>query len=156
MTILDEIKLQIAELERDVAQPLPPFNYGRDLSCTSDLADDMAETDPDSPVGISEALVRRWTCPRGQNADDPDYGYDVRQLLNRGMTQAELLAQAGLMRGEGEKEETVDTCEVSLVSDSLGRTIRVSARVVPVNPALQPFRFAVAVTDGATMLEIQR
>jgi hypothetical protein len=156
MTILDDVKADIATLTREVAKPVPPLNYGVDLRCTTDLHDDLAETDPNSPEGIGEAIVRRWTCSRGQNGDDPDYGRDARSLLNRGLTRAELLAEAGLLRAEAEKEETVDTCEVSLVVDSLGKSVQISSTVTPVDPSLEPFRMAVALTDGATMLEIQR
>lgn len=156
MTILDDIKTQIAELSREVADPDPPLGYGADLRCVSDLRDDLAEVRPNSPEGIGEAILRRWTCPRGQNADDPDYGRDVRAMLNRGMTKTDLLAEAGLLRAEAEKEDTVETCEVSLVFSTADRSVSISGRVEPVDPALEPFRFVAVVTDGAAMLEIQR
>lgn len=156
MTILEDIAAEVAALTREVASPIPPLNYGNDLRCVTDMRDDMAETNPNSPEGIGEALLRRWTCPRGQNADDPDYGRDVRSLLNRGLTQDDALAEAGLLRAEAEKEETVDTCEVSLEVDSRGREIRVSSLVTPVDPTIEPFRLVAVVTDGASMLELQR
>lgn len=155
MTILDDVKAEIATLEREVKQPTP-VGYGVDLSCTTDLHEDMREVDPNSYEGIAEAILRRWTCPRGQNADDPDYGRDVRQILNRGLTNAELRAEAGLLRAEAEKEETVEDCEVGLVLDVRDRSVTISAVVTPADPALETFRFVAAVTDGAAMLELQR
>ena len=155
MTILESIRAELATLSREVTQPQPPFNYGNDLRCTADLHEDLAELDPDSPEGIAEAIVRRWTCSRVQNADDPDYGRDVRALLNHGVTQADLLAEAGLLRAEAEKEETVDSCTVSLVADSAGQVVNIHAEVTPKDPTIAPFRFVAAVTDGATMLELQ-
>lgn len=156
MTILDDIKAELATLSREVVQPQPPHNYGTDLRCTTDIHDDLTEVDPDSPEGIAEAIVRRWTCPRGQNADDLDYGRDVRGLLNRGVTRADLLAEAGLLRGEAEKEETVDECEVDLVLEAATQTITILSVVTPKDPTIAPFRLVAAVTDGATMLELQR
>ncbi len=155
-TILDEVKAQIAELERLVPPPGEPLLFGRDLRCVTDLHEDMAETDPASPEGIGEAILRRWTCPRGQNADDPNYGHDVRRLLNRATTRDELLAEGGLLRAEAEQEETVETCLVSLTSDSLGKEIRVVGQVVPKDPTIEPFKLVAVVTDGESMLEIQR
>lgn len=154
MTILDDIKAEIATLAREVEPPIAE-GYGVDLKCVSDLQEDMAEIDPDSPEGIGEAILRRWTCPRGQNADDPDYGRDVRAILNRGLTNADLLAEEGLLRGEAEKEETVDTVEVSLTLSSANREVTIQAAVTPRDPTLDPFRLVATVTDGATMLEIQ-
>lgn len=156
MSILDDVKSQISELERLVPTPAVPLWFGCDLRCTTDLHDDMAETDPASPEGIGEAILRRWTCPTGQNADDPGYGHDVRRLLNRGTTRTDILAEAGLLRSEAEQEETVDTCFVDLAVDSLGKEIRIAGQVQPVDPELKPFRFVAVVTDGAAMLEIQR
>jgi hypothetical protein len=155
MTMLDDMKAEIATLVREVTQPVPG-GYGADLHCSSDLRDDLAEVDPNSYEGIAESIVRRWTCPRGQNADDPDYGRDVRELLNRGLTSAEVLAEAGLLRAEAEKEETVDDCEVELVLSAAERSVTIAATVTPADPALTPFRFVAAVTDGASMLELQR
>ena len=154
MTILSDINAEIATLSREVAAPTA-VGYGVDLRCTTDLHDDLAETDPNSPEGIGEAILRRWTCPRGQNADDPDYGRDVRSLLNRGATRTDLLAEGGLLRAEAEKEETVDTCEVSLALDALGQKITISGKVTPVDPTFETFRFVATLTTGAAMLEIQ-
>jgi hypothetical protein len=155
MTILDDVNAEIATLSREVKQPTAT-GYGVDLHCASDLREDLAEVDPNSYEGISEAIVRRWTCPRGQNADDPDYGRDVRQLLNRGLTDAEVQAEAGLLRAEAEKEETVDDCEVDLVLSDADRSVTIAATVKPADPALNTFRFVAALTDGASMLELQR
>jgi hypothetical protein len=156
MTILDDVKAQISELERLVPQPQEPLLFGRDLRCVTDLHEDMAETDPESPEGIGEAVLRRWTCPRGQNADDPNYGHDVRRLLNRATTRDELLAEAGLLRAEAEQEETVDTCLVALTADSLGREITITGQIFPKDPTIDPFKLVAVVTDGEAMLEIQR
>jgi hypothetical protein len=155
MTMLDDMKAEIATLVREVTQPVP-VGYGVDLHCTSDLRDDLAEVETNSYEGIAEAIVRRWTCPRGQNADDPDYGRDVRELLNRGLTSAEVLAEAGLLRAEAEKEETVDDCEVALVLNAAERSVTIAATVAPVDPTLTPFRFVAALTDESSMLELQR
>ena len=37
-----------------------------------------------------QAIVRRWTTPRGTLYRHPDYGYDVRQWLNDGLDEADL------------------------------------------------------------------
>jgi hypothetical protein len=155
VTILEDIQAEVSALLREVETPAA-VGYGVDLSCVADLHDDLREVDPNSPEGIGEAVLRRWTCPRGQNADDPDYGRDVRAILNRGLTQAELLGEAGLLRAEAEKEDTVDTCDVTLTLNVADRLVSIVGKITPVDPTIEPFRFVAAVTDGATMLEIQR
>jgi hypothetical protein len=76
-------------------------------------------------------------------------------MLNRGMTNAELAAEAGMLRSEAEKDERVERCEVSLVVSNGSRDVRISAKVTPRDPDLEPFRFVVAVTDGQALLDLQ-
>ena len=156
MTILDDINAEIATLVREQTTPAAPFGYGRDPRCVTDLHDDLAETDPDSPEGIGEAIARRWTCERGQNVDDLDYGRNLRGMLNRGVTRAELMGEEGLLKAEAEKEETVDKCDVSLEITDGGKTIKARARILPKDPTIEPFTLTLAVTSGEVMLEIQR
>lgn len=128
--------------------------YGVDLHCTTDIREDLAEVDPDSDEAIGEAIFRRWTCNRGENPDDLEYGRNVTSLLNRGMTFADLAAEAGLLRAEAEKDERVDTCVVTLTQSNGGRDVRVAATVTPKDPNREPFRFVVAVSDGKALLEL--
>jgi hypothetical protein len=145
----------LAELVRLVPAPIAPLGYGVDLHCTTDIRDDHAEADPFSTEGIAEAIFRRWTTNRGANPDDPDYGHNVTRMLNRGMTQAELAAESGMLRSEAEKDERVDRCEVSVVVSNGGRDVRVSSKVYPLDPEIEPFPMVVAVVDGQALLDLQ-
>ena len=92
--LTDAIAEGLASLERVQATPTGDLGYGVDLVCALDLDPNMAETDPTSPVGIGQALVRRWDCPRGAlppvGKDAQEYGISLRSYVNVGTTQRDL------------------------------------------------------------------
>jgi hypothetical protein len=155
MTIVDDfIAAELVALVRITTQPQTPFAYGRDLSCTSDVTARFTEVDGTTALAIAESTIRRWTCPRGGLPDDPNYGIDVRGMLNRGVTTAELQTLASELEGEAMKDDRVDFISVSLALSSDYRTLTISAVFIPVDPALRDFAATFAVTDGATTLEL--
>lgn len=153
MTVFtDAIAAGQAELTRLMPAPVEPFGYGVDLSCVSDLTDSLAEVNAFAPLGIAEALIRRLTCPRGGLPDDPDYGYDLVALLNRGASDANLLEYGALIRGECRKDDRVDDVLPTLTMESITRTLFVRLQVKAVDPALRVFEFTLAVTDAGVLL----
>lgn len=154
MTVVDEqITAQLAELVRIVPEPVAPFGYGRDLSCTTELDPALAEVDPFSPRAVAEALVRRLTTPHGSLLDDPDYGEDITGAENRGVTAADLASLATRIKNEVSKDDRVDTSEVSVVADSRTRTLTISLRVTLRDPASADFVMVLACTNGTVILE---
>jgi hypothetical protein len=88
-------------------------DFGRDLSCTDDLTEDMREIE--GPLLVVEALYRRFNSPRGCLWEDPDYGFDVRELLSKSMTQAQIDAIPGQIVAEAKKEPSVETFDAKVV-----------------------------------------
>jgi hypothetical protein len=155
MTVLDDIASMTAELAQEVELPVEPFGYGVDLSCTTDLTEDLAEVDPFSNEAIGEALLRRYTTERGTNPDDEDYGHDVRKYVNRGTTDAELRDLSGELRSEGLKDDRIDELDVTVtrVGYGIGSSLTVKVKVTPVTSS-QSFTATLAVTSAEAILEL--
>lgn len=156
MTILANIQAQIALLERIVEPPSGALGYGVDLSCVSDLEDDMREVGPDSPEGIMQSVIRFLTTDRDSIPDAPGRGWNLRRLLNRAYTAAELEAQEGLASQEAEQDDRIASATVTLEINTRLRSVKARVRIVPRAPGLRPFDFIASVTDGETHAELLR
>ncbi|WP_437958600.1 hypothetical protein WME76_02320 [Sorangium sp. So ce119] len=120
--------------------------YGVDLACGEDLHEDMRLASP--RLALAQAAYRRLTTPRGAVIDAPDYGFDVRSLLSRGMTPAELAAVPGLVRSELRKDERFEGVEVrARMLDSATLELVVRCRT-----AEGPFELTMNVTAAAAVL----
>jgi len=152
-----EVKARIAEelalLTQTVSFPSGDLGYGSDISCDFDVDPSVAEVDPFSTLGVAQSLVRRLDCPRGENPDDPNYGIGLRQMLNRGVTGAEIRQLAGQIRAELFKDDRVDSLTVVVTPANLARTLTVEIRVVPVGTVGGPFRLTLNASDSAVLLE---
>jgi len=156
MTIVHTvIAREIATLSRRVATPQPPFGFGRDLRCVTDVTERLDEVDPESPIAIVESLIRRLTTPRGLVPDLPNDGLDLRQHLNRGTTPTDLAALRGRIQSEATKDDRVQRVQVAVAFPST-REMRVEIQFTPANPALQTFSATLAITTGAVALEALR
>jgi len=144
---------ETATLERVIEEPVGPFGYGVELSCSRDLTPDMLEVDPFSYEGIAEAVLRRWDTPRGSNLDDLDYGENISSMLNAPHTRQSVLAKAGSLRAEAEKDDRVDDCVVTLTPNSNGSVIRISAAITPADPDLTEFTLVAALDSAGLLLE---
>jgi hypothetical protein len=151
--VLDAIDAELALLEREVPTPSDPttFGYGTDLSCVSDITDELTEVDPYSPLAVGEAVIRRLTTPRGTLPDDPDYGIDLRSYCNRGVTLRELRDLAGTCRSEILKDDRIEDATVTITSS--GTSLAVVVQLALAQPGVQPFTLTFAVTSGAAVLE---
>ena len=63
--VRDAIAASIAALPRIVATPREPYGYGSDVSCGTDLDEDMKELDGFDPLVMKQAILRRLDTPRG-------------------------------------------------------------------------------------------
>lgn len=152
-TVDEAFAAELAELARLVPQPASTLGYGSDLSCVTDVTEDMAELDPFSVQGIGEAAVRRLTTPRGALLDDPDYGLDVRAFANRATTLAELQELQGRCSLELAKDDRIESASVLVLYDSRARSLSVSIYITPAD-ALGPFTYTFAVgADGTVTVE---
>jgi hypothetical protein len=157
-TVQAAIDAELALLERVVDPPSAPHGYGSDLSCTDDLTATMDEVNGFTTLALAQALVRRLDCPRGGLPDDPDYGIDIRAMLNRGLTTRELRDLAGAVRLELEKDERVDSASVTFRPAPDGSSFAIEIAVTPIDARLGTdgeggFSLTLALTDAALLLE---
>lgn len=150
--VLSAIAAETALLERLVQVPTEALGYGVDLSCVSDISVTLDEVDPTSTQAIREALLRRLTTPRGGLQDDPDYGFDVRGLCNRGLTQSQLVDLSTQVRNEVTKDDRVDSATVTVTTPS-PNALRLAVVITPVDPSIGIFTLTFAVTDGEVLAE---
>lgn len=150
--VLSAISAETALLERLVQVPTGALGYGVDLSCVADISATLDEVDPTSTQAIREALLRRLATPRGGLPDDPDYGFDVRGLCNRGLTQSQLVDVSTQVRNEVTKDDRVDSATVTVTTPSPS-ALRVSVVITPVDQSIGIFTLTFAVTDGEVLSE---
>jgi phage baseplate assembly protein W len=128
----------------------PPEGFGVDLDCADDLDPMMSLVD--GLRVVAQAVYRRLSTPRGMVIDAPDYGFDLRSLLHKGMTPAERAAIPGLVRAEVLKDQRIQRAEVQLTEvapDALKLSIRCFT-------AEGPFRMTLHVNAAAILLtEVQ-
>jgi hypothetical protein len=89
-----------------------PIDYGLDLACVTDLSEEMRTTD-DPRLILGEALVRRWSTPRGMLLDDEDYGTDLAEFINDDVDALGLARIRAEARSEALKDERVINCTVA-------------------------------------------
>jgi len=151
----DKIAEYTAQLRREVSPPTGDLGFGGDLSCTDDLTSDMAEIDGDSPLAVAQSNYRRLTTAHGTLPDDPDYGRDVREFLNRGLTRLSLQEIPGQIRGELVKDDRNDPNKLS-INMAIAADFKSFSLDIRGETARGPYSLTLAVTDGGVLLkEIQ-
>jgi len=126
-------------------------DYGSDLSCSTDLTADMKELTGDDPLIVAESDVRRLTTDRGTLIDDPDFGWNLEQLIQKPMTPTEVATIPGQVRGELLKDDRHETLNVW----TTGHTTSNLLVHVHGTTGKGPFRLVMALTDaGVAVKEI--
>lgn len=115
-------------------------DYGIDISGTDDVDPTFALVSGNAL--LAQALYRRLTTPRGGMFYDPNYGFDVRLLLNMSLSDVGLAAIVGMIEGECEKEERVYTARCFL-----DRTPGAATLNINVQTQLGPFALTLAVSE---------
>lgn len=133
------------EAEFDAADPL-----GCDLLWTDDL--DPAHRLESGTSLLAHDIFARWTCRRGLNPDDADYGLDViEEMLSAAMTPSALAMLPKRLEAEARKDDRVDTISVTIT-----QTATYAYKIVAVGKAGSgaPFRLVASVADAyARVLE---
>jgi hypothetical protein len=100
---------------------------------------------------VAEAIVRRWSTPRGGLLDDADYGYDLTDRVGDDLDKADLTQMAHLAKSEAEKDERVQTCDVTLTL-AVDGTLAVVGKVTT---AAGPFNLVASVSAvTVTLLQV--
>lgn len=155
--VRDLIATEIAKVERVVERGSDEQSlYGRDLSCVFDIYADLREIAPDDPQALVERVARRLITEPGTLHSDPDYGYNVVSLLNRGITSEQIALIESSIEQEALKEEGAAAVDVSIVIDARGRTYEVQLTLTPEDPEANPLPFSLVVTEGTNIVELFR
>ena len=96
-------------------------DYGTDCAATTDL--DPYFTLVSGATVVAQSLARRLQTPPGGLVDDPDYGYDLRSWVNRGMTTRESFELTQRVEAECMKDERVSSVVVSLATTTTTITV---------------------------------
>jgi phage baseplate assembly protein W len=98
---------------------------------------------------VAEAIVRRWSTPRGGLVDDPNYGFDLTGLVGDDIDTPSLSRMAQSASAEAKKDGRVLGCAVQM--NYLDGALTVTASVTT---AQGPFRLVVGV-DNVTVSLLQ-
>jgi len=91
---------------------------GRDISCTTSLRTGRFST---GARLVAEAAYRRLTTPRGTlrgGEDEANYGLDLTELIGSTNPAELAVSLPGRIRVELEKDERIDSVEVSIASST--------------------------------------
>ena len=97
---------------------------------------------------LGEACMRRLITERGTLLDDPNYGFPLINLLNRGQTRAGRAAIAGLIRLELMKDERVQSVDVIATFDESAKPIiRLDLDITVTGVDTGPFSLVLSVDE---------
>jgi phage baseplate assembly protein W len=91
---------------------------------------------------VLEAILRRWTTPRGGLIDDPNYGWNVFDLVSDDLGPRDLRIAQQQLAAEATKDERVRRAAVTVTIDVAG-LVRIDATITT---AEGPFRFVLGVS----------
>lgn len=148
----DAIAAELALLERESPDPTPPLGWGVDIRCLTSVYPDLRETEPNSGEDVAEEVLRRLVTPRGSIPDDPDYGFDLRGVLNAALTIQFLQEVEARAQNEVLKDDRVETCLVQVVQSGT-RELSVYVTITCKDPVTNPPRYVLTVTDGTAHYE---
>lgn len=115
-------------------------DFGTDIYQLDDVSSSFALVS--GTTALAQALYRRLTTPRGGLFYDPNYGFDVRLLLNASLSDAGYAAIVGMIEAECEKDERVYTARCLL-----DRTPSAATLTLTITTQTGPFTLTLAVGD---------
>lgn len=125
-------------------------NFGTCWSCVSDLT--MPAIMATGFQVVAEAIIRRWSTSQGQLIDDPDYGFNLTDLISDDLGPGQIAQAQQSASAEAQKDERVLACAVKLTLDVAG-TLAVVANVTT---AQGPFKLVASVSAiGVSDLLVQ-
>jgi hypothetical protein len=107
---------------------------GQDLSSPSYMAN--------GNLCVAESILRRWTTSPGELVDDPNYGYNLNNLISDDLSSSDLMRAGQRAGAEAQKDERVLRC-IATVTLTVAGVLTVGATVTT---AQGPFRFVVTVS----------
>jgi len=114
---------------------------GVDISCYPDL--DAGFSLVSGYTALGQSLARRLETPRGGLFYDPDYGTDMREMVNDAATSAFAQQRQQQIEAEALKDERVGTATATVTYSPATSTATVK---LTVDTAAGPYTFVMAVT----------
>lgn len=111
-----------------------------DLSLTTDLTPDFQVVS--GRTALAQALVRRWSTPRGRLIDDPNYGTSLTDALNEEMSPGDIARLQAASEAEALSDERVSA--ISSTSTFVNGALNIDFTVTD---AAGPFSLTIAVTS---------
>ena len=129
-------------------------DYGSDVSTFAGPSMDLDPTFTviSGPRVVAERIARRLTTPRGGLFYDVNYGTDIRDFLNAGVTN-QLSAIQELCNQEALKEETVQASNCSVTFNAQTSLMTIVYRL---QLASGPFQFTLNVSQLAASVFVPR
>lgn len=87
------------------------IDYGTDLSCIEDLEEECRVVS-EPRVVLAQAIIRRWSTPRGTLPDDEDYGTDLAENINEDFDTLTMPRVTSDARAEALKDDRVIDCTI--------------------------------------------
>lgn len=142
----------VAQLSAAATAPTPlDTDYGSDMSCVTDITAMATELSGDDPRIVAESDARRLSTDRGTLIDDPNYGWNLQDLVQRPLTPADIATIPGQVKGELLKDDRHETLDVW----TTGQTTSNLLVHVKGTTAKGPFGLTMAITDaGVAVKEI--
>lgn len=122
------------------------IDYGSDTSCTDELRPGRVVRGPEL---VAEACYRRISTRRGEIIDDPDYGIDLSDLVQKGLTPGMLAMVPTVVKAQLAKDPRVSA--VSVRARVVGAGL-----VVEIEGECGAGPFALAVTADKLTVEMMR
>jgi hypothetical protein len=97
---------------------------------------------------VAEAVLRRWSTPRGRLIDDPNYGTDVADSINDDLSPRDIAYLGQQLAAEAQKDERVLKAVVTVTLTTAGLLTIVGG----IQTAAGPFKMVVAVSQTSTTL----
>lgn len=118
------------------------LTFGTDISGVTDL--DKGFSLVSGPRCLAQAIARRLTTRRGGLFYAPDYGLDVRDMIEERQTAATIAQWQQAIANECEKDERVERATATVTLNTATNTAAITVRI---ETAAGPFRLTLAVTS---------
>jgi hypothetical protein len=125
-------------------------DYGSDIVCTDDTDALFSELPGDDPRLIGYAFWRYITSDRDSIPDAPGVGLDIRTLLRRGATAAEVASWPAQLKAQADNDDRITNVDVQMSTANGGQTYVIH---VTGQTETGPFELTGLLTPNAAILQ---
>jgi hypothetical protein len=122
-------------------------DFGQCWSCIDDLTSPAVMVSGNRAV--AEAVLRRWGTSPGELIDDPDYGFNLSDLISDDLGPSDIALAQQQAGAEAEKDQRVLSATVTLTLNNETGILTVNALI---ETATGPFTLVASVSAVGTQL----